>query len=232
MIQLKDIEHIVARNKYGLYCVPASFKGLPGAREILASEVYEPLTIEYMLRNCGDGDIVQAGAFFGDFIPALALNCAKTTKIWAFEPHPISYTAAVETCRLNSIRNTALLNTGLSNRSEFATMQISSDKVLLGGGSSITNRCQPGGTVCTIKTCTLDTVIPATRNVTILQLDVEGHELEALEGAGQLIARCHPIVIVEVLPGSLLLQRDQFKTLLSGYKPHGQIYRNHVFKPS
>lgn len=37
------------------------------------------------------------------------------------------------------------------------------------------------------------------RNVGFIKIDVEGHELEVLEGAEQLIRRDHPVLLVEII---------------------------------
>jgi hypothetical protein len=46
-----------------------------------------------MLGNCGKKDIVPAGAYFGDFLPALS-NCGDDVGVWAFEPNVENYTCA------------------------------------------------------------------------------------------------------------------------------------------
>ena len=72
----------IAYNKYGGYCVPLSSLHRPAAQRILSGDVYEPNTIEFLISNCSDGDIVHAGAYFGDFLPALSRSCAPNAKIW------------------------------------------------------------------------------------------------------------------------------------------------------
>jgi len=66
----------VSYNKYGGYCVPDSSRHRPAAKMVLANDVYEPKTIEFMRRECGSGDIIHAGTYFGDFLPALSSTCA------------------------------------------------------------------------------------------------------------------------------------------------------------
>jgi hypothetical protein len=78
----------IAYNKYGGYCVPLASRYRVAARKILAGEVWEPTTIEFLMSYGSHGDIVHAGAYFGDFLPALSRSCAPGAKVWAFEPNP------------------------------------------------------------------------------------------------------------------------------------------------
>lgn len=46
---------------------------------------------------------------------------------------------------------------------------------------------------------TLDAEVPDTVDVELIKIDVEGHELEVLEGALQTLARCRPLIMIELL---------------------------------
>jgi hypothetical protein len=67
--------------------------------------------------------------------------------------------------------------------------------------------------------------------VSILQLDVEGHEKEALAGALKTIRRCLPIIILETLPESILLRSAWFaeNVLGLGYRPFGTVHGNVIY---
>src|SRR5882672_2138462 len=95
----------VSYNKYGGYCVPSSSVHRPAAQKILSGDVWEPDTIEFMVNHVGDGDIVHAGAYFGDFIPALSQACKPSAKLWTFEPNPENYRCALITIEINGLRN-------------------------------------------------------------------------------------------------------------------------------
>ena len=64
---LTSLKCFVSYNKYGGYCVPESSRFRPAALAILSNDIYEPKTIEFMMSNCADGDIIHAGTYFGDF---------------------------------------------------------------------------------------------------------------------------------------------------------------------
>jgi hypothetical protein len=105
---LDQVECILASNHFGHYCLPKSSIHRPAPQKILQGEVYEPQTIDFMIRNCDHRDIVSAGAYFGDFLPALSRHIAPTAKVWAVEPNRENFMCASWTMRLNGISNVQL----------------------------------------------------------------------------------------------------------------------------
>ncbi len=226
----------ISYNKYGGYCVPMSSRHRPAAVKILANEVYEPGTLEFMRSNCGDGDVVHAGTYFGDFLPALSSACGPSAKVWAFEPNPENFLCAEITVLLNGIRNVELANAGLGKRKEMLLVKTcDATGRSLGGASHIVNS---GGLstssvgVEPVEMLSIDCAVEPGRNVSIIQLDVEGHEQEALCGALATINRCLPILMLEVWPNSNLLESDWFAHNISslGYRISGKIHGNSVFR--
>lgn len=216
--------------------MPLSSSHRPAARKILMGQIYEPLTIDFMMSNCQDGDVVHAGAYFGDFLPALSTGCAGGCKIWAFEPNPENYRCARITLEMNGIENVDLRNAGISSeRGELPFRTMDGRGKALGGLSSIVSEnSMEGGNSEMVEVLTIDEVIGPERVVSIIQLDIEGHELEALMGALGTIRRCLPILILEELPDSTLLGGVWFdENILSlGYSKIGEFHRNSVFSCS
>jgi FkbM family methyltransferase len=231
---LAVLKCVVSYNRYGGYCVPLSSHHRPAAQAILAGDVYEPDTIDYLMSNCADGDIVHAGTYFGDFLPALSQACSPGAKIWAFEPNSENYRCAKITALINDISNVELRHAGLGERNEKLTLSVTDEKGQSRGGSSrIVIDCSgetSEGTE-TVQMLTIDELIPADRSVSIIQLDVEGHEQQALSGAIETIKRCSPILVLEVLPGSSFIRSDWFsdKLLRLGYKMLRKLHGNAVF---
>jgi FkbM family methyltransferase len=222
---------VVSYNKYGGYCVPESARHRPAAKAILGAEVYEPQTLAYMIANCGNRDIIHAGTFFGDFLPALSAALHPGALLWAFEPNHENYCCANITIALNYSQNIRLANMGLGARGEQLFVQTrDSDGVSLGGASrivGINDSCESNDAVQVVA---IDDVVPSDRSIGILQLDVEGYEKEALKGALATIRRCLPILILEVWPGSTLLASSWFsENILSlGYEKHAVLHGNVV----
>ena len=218
----------VAYNKYGGYCVPLSSKHRPAAREILAGDVWEPEIIEFLMSSCGDGDVVHAGTFFGDFLPALSQSSAQGSRVWAFEPNPENYRCALITTHINGLQNVELINAGLGERrGSLQMITVDTDGRPLGGGSRMVQQTDEDGAEgsITVEVVTVDEVIPSERMISIIQLDVEGFEKPALAGALKTIRRCKPILILESLPDEDWLTTN---ILQLGYRMAGEAHENKI----
>ncbi|THH34622.1 FkbM family methyltransferase [Aliishimia ponticola] len=220
-----DARYRIATNCYGRYCVPSDLIKRPAAWAVLRGNVHEPDTLDFMRTHAGTGDIVHAGTFFGDFLPALSGTMARNAKIWAFEPGPENHKAAEQTVAINALRNVTLTNAALSDRAGrlfFKTHDATGNPI--GGVSRIVPQDGPG--VQKVNALMLDYTVPQDRDVSILQLDVEGHEKEALLGAIHTIGRCAPILILEYMDDFRWLRRHFGRF---GYKPAGKVHGNFVY---
>lgn len=229
MIQAMTLpEHIIASNEHGIYCVPASSKSRPAAAAVLAGKVWERKTIGFMAEHCADGDIVHAGAYFGDFIPGLSKALHDRAHLWAFEPSSENYACAQKTLELNAISNTTLTQGALGSRAGIKLLRTGAPSYpAMGGASRVVRSEKPGFTHENVHMVVLDDLVPENRPVAIIQLDVEGFEKQALSGALQTVKRCLPILILETLPKD----PDWFeeKILSLGYREIAKIHANKVF---
>ncbi len=205
----------IAYNKYGGYCVPSSSRHRPAAQKILSGSIYEPRTIEFLMTHCGSGDIIHAGACFGDFLPALSHAMTPGSKVWAFEPNPENYLCAFITKYVNGLQNVELKNAGLGERSGFASMVISDHKGRsLGGMSRIAEHNdigrKNGSQMVEVEIVTIDEIVSKDRTVSIIHLDVEGFEQFALTGALLTIERCKPIIVLETVPKENWLSKNLY----------------------
>lgn len=217
----------VFQNEYGRYSVPDGLDARPAVRLVKSGEVYEPQTIAFMRDQVGQGDIIHAGTFFGDFLPGLASAMAPDARIWAFEPNPVSHAHATETITLNDLSNVTLTNAALSDRNgsiHFRTHK--EDGEALGGHSHFVEGSGPG--VEEVRALMLDYVVPLDRPVSILQLDVEGHEGEALLGAYHIINRWKPIIILEEFDRPRWLKRNFPRV---NYDRVSRVHGNLVYLP-
>jgi FkbM family methyltransferase len=234
----------IAYNKYGGYCIPLSSLQRPSLQAILAGGVWEPDTIEFMINNIGTGDVVHAGAYFGDFLPALSRAC-KSGKVWAFEPNPENYRCAEMTKLLNGLDNVEIRNAGLGAAPERMSMMVADDfGRALGGASRFRQSEALDNSVifpwhqassdselrehfAEAEVVCLDQVLPADARISIIQLDVEGYEQPALMGAMGTIRRCKPILILELFSPDQRWLQDSLFTL--GYRQTGKLHDNLVF---
>jgi len=196
-------QFIFAANKYGEYCVPSAATHRPAAQCVINGEVWENDTIEFMVANCRDRDVITAGTFFGDALPAL--SAASTGTVWGFEPNPESYRCAAITVLLNDLKNVKLMNVALGEKPESKRLVVRGfDGRSLGGLSQIAdvvNSYGPRGPdTVPVNVVAIDDVVPVTAKVGILHLDIEGFEEFALSGAFKTIERKRPALILETAP--------------------------------
>jgi len=227
----------IASNRHGTYCVPASAAARPAARAVLRGKVYEPETLAFMAANCGPYDIVHAGTFFGDFLPALSRAVDPGALIWAFEPNEESFRCAEVTSLLNQISNVRMHNAGLGAATSSSFLMTTDARGrALGGASRIVADAPAteGAGVESVDIVAIDDIVPADRTVGILQLDVEGYEQHALTGAFDTIRRCRPILVLEQQPSHAFLDGEWFadNVLSLGYELAGTAHLNRIYRPT
>jgi FkbM family methyltransferase len=221
---------VLARNEHGLYCVPRSSQHRPVSRAILESRVWESETLELLCGADSAGDIVHAGTFFGDFVPALSHSRAGGARVWAFEPGDENYRCTRITVELNALENVTLSNAGLGASGGSALLATGDrEGVALGGASRVITDPARARWFASeqVELVTIDDAVGEERRVAAIQLDVEGHEQEALAGALRTIERCRPLIVLETLPND-----DWSEANLAplGYKVSGQVNRNFILR--
>jgi FkbM family methyltransferase len=198
---VRPLKCFIAENAHGSYCVPALSRERPAARAILRGDVWEAETLAFLASQCGSGDVVHAGTYFGDFLPALSRAIAVGARVWAFEPSSDNFLCAGITLKLNAIGNVTLTHAALGAGPADALLCIGADgRRSAGGSSAIASGKEAGRVYETVPVVALDDIVPGDRNVSILQLDVEHYEQQALAGALATIRRCRPLLILENLP--------------------------------
>ena len=218
---------IISYNALGGYVVPRSSSARNCSQHILNGRVFEPRMPDFVARHIGKGDIVHAGTFFGDFLPAFSRALAPGARVWAYEPVAENYDCARATLELNRVDNVVLQFAGLGEASS-AGVVVTHDAAGLALGEiayvSTATDDQVGGTE-TIRIVSIDETVPADRSVSIIQLDVEGFEEPALSGALKTIARCKPILVLETLPSPAWVERHLTPL---GYRVREGVHANVV----
>lgn len=221
---------LVARNEHGAYCVPRSSLHRPVAQAILRAQVWESETLELTAGADGTGDIVHAGTYFGDFLPALARSRAPGAVVWAFEPHPENYRCAEITMMLNGLENVVLTNAGLDLQAGTGLLATTNRRGLALGGASRLIRDRSRARWWSnerVNLVSLDDVLPSDRRVAVIQLDVEGSEQQALAGAAVTIERNRPLIILETSPEAGWLAAN-LEPL--GYRAEGSVNANLILR--
>ena len=221
----------IAYNRHGGFCVPLSSRHRPAARMILSGEIHEPETVEFVASHCGAGDVIHAGTYFGPLLPAFSRALAPGARLRAFEPNLENYRCARITLWLNGLENVELVHAGLGERRDSRILETTdSDRRALGGAS----RILPQGVGANsdrserVEIVTIDEMVPKERNVSIIQLDVEGYEQLALTGALDTVRRCRPLLVLESMPGEDWLYAN---LLALGYRVGQRVHANTVLAP-
>lgn len=172
----------------------------------------------------------------GAHIGTWTVHLAKVfEEVWAFEPAPDTY----ECLLMNTaqLRNVKRAKKALGAGHEICAVEDDPTRVgnsgsrtvrVLGPEVRLKNVEAPVAEVVTIDGLAIE-------NLDFLKLDVEGHELFALEGARETIARCQPTIVVELKKFDPPRNGGPVKVveLLSqlGYHMAGGIRNDKVFVP-
>ena len=214
---------IKAQNKYGTYIIPEEISYTYTAQTIINGDVHEPSTIEF-IQSVG-GNVIHAGAGFGDFLPALK-NC---NRVFTFEPNPLMYQCTLQTIVLNNLNNVSLYKQALGERNCKSSLKnIDESGLEMGPRSEI-------GEGIRIDMIKLDNFLH--EKIDLIHLDLEGYEFEALKGAKELIEKNKPIIVLEI--DARAVDYNNFMRSIN-YEPYKQliynsneqmVFVNTVYKP-
>jgi FkbM family methyltransferase len=185
---------------YRLWVDPKKRKDI--ARTILHRGQYEPIETAVMLRHLGSGmTVIDVGANIGHYAMVAAQAVGPTGRVVAFEPDGENHAALAANLALNLLGNATPERLALGVRA--GAMTLYRDAANRGGHSlAVANVQAPAGAESVMVT-TLDayaeTHLPG-RRVDFIKIDVQGAESAVLEGAGAILARDHPSVLVEFWP--------------------------------
>lgn len=160
--------------------------------------------------------VLDVGANIGNHTLAFANLVGPHGKVLSFEAQPLVYQSLISSVSLNSLENVRCYQVAVGNT--MGTLNVP----LLDpyhpqqnfGGMSFKTPHLPSLLHEKIPLITLDSLNLEACH--LIKIDVEGMELEVLEGATQTIARCHPVLYLENHEGA----QNPFIQLLTqwGYK--------------
>ncbi len=158
------------------------------------SHVWEPQTTKLLLGLTSDinGDVIVGGAYFGDQAVLIAKNINISGKcIHCFEPNLDQAKMLKENFRMNELKNVRINTLGLWAKSDI--------RMKLAGFDSFASAVRADAEEDCFKTVTIDDYQKQLGlKVGLIQLDIEGAEFGALQGASKTIARFKPHIVFEV----------------------------------
>jgi FkbM family methyltransferase len=128
-----------------------------------------------------------------------------------------------ETIKRNNLENVSLVHAAVSDESGEVRLKVKGSFGRdLGGASHLVASSDVRATA--VPAVRIDDAVPGSAQVTVLHLDVEGHEPLALTGAMETIRRCRPIIVLETdVSGDL---KAALKAL--GYRRRGHVGVNTI----
>ena len=169
------------------------------AREFLLCDpavpnhVWEPQTTKLLLHfSKNAGNVIIAGAYFGDQAIPVAHNIRDTGLCHTFEPNKNNSDLIIENARLNNLDNILINNFALWNKSN--------EKLIFEGEDALASTVEASGSAAhVLHTITIDDYVSGNKvsKVDLLMIDVEGSEIKVLQGAVEMLKKDKPVVVFE-----------------------------------
>jgi FkbM family methyltransferase len=203
----------------------------------------DPGEISYLFSKIKAGDIVfDIGAHKGAYLYYMCRLAGKEGKVYAFEPQSVLYKYL---CSIKTLFATepVIENLALSEKNQEMTLLIPAHKTnnLSSPGASLNNRFEGQKIVNKeLIQCTSLDFYCQSKNIypIFLKIDVEGHELEVLKGAVNILKAYRPTILIEIEQRHIGIKKlyETFDFLLSmgyeGYFFYGKIRTSlNEFKP-
>jgi len=171
------------RRKGGLGWLPAVFsRGAQTKEEMFWSGL--PLT----------GLVIyDVGAFHGILTLFFAARCAR---VICYEPNEINHARLAENIQLNNLANVQVRKFGVGAQPGSGTLHYAPE--MAGGGTLERNAVAPVSQAVQITTLDRDIAAFGLPAPDLIKIDIEGWELEALEGARETLAAHHPALFLEM----------------------------------
>ncbi|MCC7048647.1 MAG: FkbM family methyltransferase [Alphaproteobacteria bacterium] len=191
---------VMRTRHYKLWVDPKKRKDI--ARAILHRGQYEPIETAIMLRHLRPGmTMVDVGANIGHYAMVAALAVGSRGRVVAFEPDDENHAALAANLALNRLDNAKPERLALGAAPGRLTLH--RDQANRGGHSlAVANVLAPGGAQ-DVAVTTLDAYAASrldSRRVDFIKIDVQGAEADVLAGAADVLARNHPVVLLEFWP--------------------------------
>lgn len=171
------------------------------SRHILLYD-FEEHELRFAMRQAQrGGTILDVGANIGVFTVACARAARGVGQVIALEPSPATFAKLRVTCARLGLQNVELLRIAAADENGPARFMAAGTHELR---QHLADARGDGSGTIEVQTRRLDDVCgDRVPDVTLLKLDVEGHEVQALTGASRILANGRVHLIVEVNPRAL-----------------------------
>ncbi len=186
--------------------------------KIYFAETHESETTELFKKVVKEGDtIVDLGSHFGYYSLIGSKLVGKNGKVFAFEPFHESLQQLRDGIKANKFTNIIPVQKAVSNTSGEKKFYLSS----ISNGRNTFNEKIPHDSFIPIPSVTLDDYFGDTK-IDFIKMDIEGEELNALEGAKYVIAHNPGIkMTIELSPKTIRSMGMEPKDFLSKIRSYG-----------
>jgi FkbM family methyltransferase len=139
-----------------------------------------------------DANCIDVGAHTADILKKI-IKYAPEGNHFAFEPIPWLYKDLAK----KYSRKVKVFDLALSNEKGDATFYLFKDRPAVSGLKQRTFSTDYGSQETKVKVETLDNIIPENLPIHLIKIDVEGAELQVLQGAANILKKYKPIIIFE-----------------------------------
>lgn len=161
--------------------------------------------------------VVDIGANIGLYTLLFAKHVGNDGRVFAFEPEPNLFSALCDNCATNAVANVSPFQIAAGDSNGRATFQRST----FNSGDNRLGKTKTDTRSIEVEVARLDDVLPV-REVHLIKLDVQGHELAALAGMQEVIASSPDVrVFFEFSPGGLRAANTPPESLLSFFRERG-----------
>ena len=189
---------------------------------------YELPTVKFLERTLKpDYVCFDVGAQIGYLSLVMANAAQRRTRVVAFEPEELNTQRFASNMALNNITNVELVKKAVSNTSGVLKLYLSNDNNA-GTHSTIANDPNVGTAFEEVAAVALDEIVEQLKlgRLDMIKIDVEGAELEVIQGAKNVLSKFRPTCIIELsenIQKSRGFSTTQFKKLMSEYGYHSFV---------
>jgi len=177
---------------------------------LLSYGTHEPLTTKELCGLLSNGDVaVDVGAYVGWYAIHFSKAVGGTGKVFAFEPNPTVFPILIKNLEVNGCKNCRAFNLAVSNSNGALHLEV---HPIRADRSRVVKAFEGG--VVKVQSISLDEFLPQlTDKVDLIKVDVEGIEVNVLEGCKNIIKQQLPKLFIEFHP-EVLRYGERFAKLL------------------
>jgi FkbM family methyltransferase len=176
--------------------------------------VWEPHIAELIASylNVPNAAVIDVGANIGATSIPLAKHFTEV-RFFLFEPHPIIFSDLRNNISFNKLSNIDAFNIAITNHSDsFLPFYAQKNAKNFGQSAFTLNHDIEDYDVIQVECKTLDSVFNGELQLKVIKIDTQGHELNVLLSAKQLISKFRPVIIFEFESGYFESRHSEIET--------------------